>query len=205
MRLMRALLAHRGGASAAEFALVLPVLIAMTLGTVDMGRYMWEANQAKKATQYGARWAAVTTPVEGVLLTESFVGKTVGAVTLTQGDFIPASALGTITYTDSACTCAPGPCLSGGTSHNSTAFNAIVTRMQLVDPRVDASEVQVIYQGSGLGFAGDPNGADISPLITVRISGRQYSPITAFLLASVNMPDFRTTLTAEDLDGADSN
>lgn len=201
---MRILFSDRSGASAAEFALVLPLLMILTLGTIDVGRYMWEANEAKKATQYGARWAVVTDPVEGALLTESYVGKTIGGVTLTQGDVIPAAGLGEITCTSTACSCT-GACLTAASSHNSAAFNAIVARMQLMDPRVTPAEVRVRYSGSGLGFAGDPNGADVSPIVTVGITGRQFRPVTAFLLTTVNMPDFRTSLTAEDFSGSDSN
>lgn len=188
---------NRGG-SAAEFALVLPLLMILTLGTIDFGRYMWEVQQAKKAAQYGARFAVVTSPVESELLDESYVGVAVGGVTLTQGDVIPAAALGEIVCDDTSCTCT-APCLSGGTDYDAAAFDAIVGRMQLIDPRVVDTEVEVTYRGSGLGFAGDPNGADIAPLVTVAITGRQFTPITTFLLASVNMPDVRVTLTAEDL------
>ncbi len=204
MNAFRSLLADRGGAGAAEFALLLPLLMILTLGTIDAGRYMWEVNEAKKATQYGARWAVVTNPVEGALITESFVGKSVGAVTLTQGDNIPAAALGTITCTQSSCTCT-GACLSTGTSHNAAAFDALVARMQLMDPRITPAQVRVSYSGSGLGFAGDPNGPDVSPIVTVSLTGKSFTPVTTFLLATVNMPDFRTSLTAEDLSGSDSN
>lgn len=206
------LLRDRGGASAAEFALVLPLLMILTLGTIDFGRYMWEVNQAKKAAQYGVRWAVVTDPVEGAIATESFLNKSVGGVTLTQGDPIPAGALGTITCNNASCTCTTPPCLATATNYQAGSFAAIVQRMQAVDPRVDAAEVEVIYEGSGLGFAGDPNGADVSPLVTVRIkdaandgTGRDFLPISFMLLGAVDMPDVRATLTAEDLSGSDSN
>ncbi|MBB3764690.1 TadE/TadG family type IV pilus assembly protein [Sphingomicrobium lutaoense] len=202
--MIHALLRDRNGASAAEFALLLPLLMILTLGTIDAGRYMWEVNEAKKATQYGARWAIVTDPVEGALITENFVDKSVGGVTLTQGDNIPAAALGTITCTNVSCTCT-GACLASASAYNGAAFNALVQRMQLMDPRITPAQVRVSYSGSGLGFAGDPNGPDISPIVTVSLSGKTFTPVTTFLLATVTMPDFRTSLTAEDLSGSDSN
>jgi hypothetical protein len=45
-------------------------------------------------------------------------------------------------------------------------------------------------------------------LVTVKIgtpTALQFRPITAFLLAAMNMPTFTTSLTAEDLRGSDSN
>ena len=45
------------GATAAEFAMVLPIVILFLLGTIDVGRLMWTWNKAEKATQFGARYA----------------------------------------------------------------------------------------------------------------------------------------------------
>jgi hypothetical protein len=46
-------------------------------------------------------------------------------------------------------------------------------------------------------------------LVTVKIGAPAtplpFTPITSFLLTTMNMPSFTTTLTAEDLSGADSN
>ena len=54
---MRRLLRDRTGSGAAEFSLVLPLLILLLLGMIDTGRYMWEYNRAEKATQMGARFS----------------------------------------------------------------------------------------------------------------------------------------------------
>src|SRR3546814_1343600 len=43
--------------SAAEFALVLPLLLIFLLGIIDVGRLMWTWNRAEKATQMGVRYA----------------------------------------------------------------------------------------------------------------------------------------------------
>ena len=42
---------NRSGASAAEFALVLPILLILLLGIIDAGRWLWTYNRAEKATQ----------------------------------------------------------------------------------------------------------------------------------------------------------
>ena len=197
---MRRLLHDMRGASAAEFALVLPLLMLLLFGMIDTGRYMWEHNQAEKATQMGARMAVVTDVVANDLAAVNYVG--VGG--LTQGDRIPASALGVLTCTSAtACVCTTAPCPS--LTRNGPAFAAIVARMRLMKPDIVASNVSISYQGSGLGYAGDPNGMEIAPLVTVSLTGVQFQPLSLLMLTHTTMPDFATTLTAEDSVGSQSN
>jgi hypothetical protein len=184
---------ERGGA--AEFALILPLFILFFVGLIDAGLFFYEVNRGEKATQIGARMAVVTNPVAPGLGTESYVGATVGGVTLTQGDRIPAAALGTIT-------CNNGGCSSFG--HDPAAFALLLTRMQQIMPRIQASNLVVEYRGSGLGYAGNPNGMDISPLVTVRLTGLTFAP-TMLFGAQLNLPDFAYTLTMEDGQGTGSN
>ena len=56
-----------------------------------------------------------------------------------------------------------------------------------------------------MGFAGDTNGMELSPLVTVELTGLQFKPITSLTLATIQMPSFETTLTAEDSVGSVSN
>ena len=77
--------------------------------------------------------------------------------------------------------------------------------MQRMKRNITANNVRVSYRGSGLGYAGDPNGMEIAPLVTVELTGMQFRPITSFLFATIYLPAFRTTLTAEDSAGSQSN
>jgi len=198
---MRRLAFDRSGATAAEFALVLPLLLLLIFGIIDGSRFIWEYNRAEKATQVGARVAVVTNAIPSGLAAANYVG--VGG--LTQGDPIPVSALGTLSCTRTVCTCiGTGTCPSPGTI-NSVDFDRIVTRMQNMKPDIAAANVLVEYRGSGLGYAGDPNGMEIAPLVTVKLTGLQFTPITSLLLATITMPAFLTTLTAEDSAGSQSN
>jgi Flp pilus assembly protein TadG len=199
--MMRRLRLDRSGASAAEFAMVLPLLILFIFGIIDGGRYLWEVNKAEKATQAGARVAVVTDALDSGLSDENYVDGT-----LTQGDVIPASALGELKCDSSGCNCESGTCPTVDQPDDYTdRFNRIVTRMSYMKPDIDAVDVTVSYRGSGLGFAGDPNGMDIAPLVTVELDNVMFRPLVLFGAAEFELPAFRTTLTAEDSSGSQSN
>src|SRR3546814_5718143 len=67
MRLLTRLARSSSGATAAEFAMVLPLLLIFLLGIIDVGRLMWTWNRAEKATQMGVRFAVVADMVPGNL------------------------------------------------------------------------------------------------------------------------------------------
>jgi Flp pilus assembly protein TadG len=204
--MIRRLIHDRSGASAAEFAIVLPLLLVLILGIIDAGRWLWTVNQAEKATQMGARFAVVGNPV-----TSAVAASYLGVGGLTQGDPIPASDFGKIRCTGTGsmssvtatCNCTTTPCPSGVDSNS--AFKNIVQRISLFLPGIQPSNVTVEYSSSGLGYAGNPNGADLSPLVTVKLSGVEFVPITSMLLATIPLPTVTTSLTAEDLSGSQSN
>jgi Flp pilus assembly protein TadG len=196
------LLRSERAASAAEFALVLPLFLLLLFGIVDSGRFMWEYNQAEKATQMGVRYAVVTDPVLNGLYTYSF--SISGGIP--QGSAVPTTSFNTATCDNSTCSCSPGGGFCSATSRNATAFTNLVTRMSYMYPQIAASNVQIQYKNVGLGFAGDPDGPDVSPLVTVSLTGLQFHPITCLVFAcSISMPDFRAGLTLEDATGTESN
>ncbi|WP_232366589.1 TadE/TadG family type IV pilus assembly protein [Alteripontixanthobacter muriae] len=190
--------------TAAEFALVLPLLLLLTLGTIDVGYYAYRINEAEKATQIGARWAAVTDPLAKEIASTNYTNTFVGTDIILQGEPIPAGALGKISCTSVGCTCVTSPC--PGTTFDPASFSALSTRMKQIWPGLEDRNIRVDYSGSGLGFAGDPNGPDIAPLITVRLADMTYNSIALSPLGvSANLPDFAYSITAEDSAGTSSN
>jgi len=202
MTILHRLLRSEQAASAAEFALVLPLLLLLLFAIIDAGRFMWEFNEAEKATQTGARYAVVTDPVLNGLYTYSF--SISGGIA--QGTAVPTSSFDTATCGSSTCSCLPGGGFCSATSRNATAFTNLVTRMSKIYPQINANNVQIQYKNVGLGFAGDPDGPDVSPLVTVSLTGLQFHPLTCLVFAcSITMPDFRAGLTLEDAAGTESN
>jgi len=188
-------------ASAAEFAMVLPLLILLLFGIIDVGRFFYELNENEKATQMGARLAVVTDPVSTGLVQASFI-----AGTVKSGDLIPAASLGTVTCTSTSCACT-GTCPGGfSTARNAAAFTNIVTRMQRMNPLIQPANVEVLYTGSGFGYAGPADtDMDIEPQVTVRLKDMRFSPIALLNFAGWNLPAASATLTAEDSSGSVSN
>ncbi|AIT78904.1 TadE/TadG family type IV pilus assembly protein [Novosphingobium pentaromativorans] len=200
------LVRNENGASAAEFALVLPILLIALIGTIDVGLYAWNINQAEKATQTGARWAVATDMVASGLKTYSFAVS--GGVP--QGTVVDQTAFPGVTCqsngTTASCTCASGGTCSFPLTADNAAFTRLVTRMAQIDGDITASNVVVTYAWSGLGFSGDPNGPDVAPLTTVSLRNMTYTPLTTLLFqVSVPLPSFAYALTMEDGSGTVSN
>lgn len=204
MKHPRRLLRDTRASSAAEFALVLPLLLIFLFGMIDVGRLMWTWNRAEKATQIGVRYAVVTTMVPGGLETYSFA--TSGGIP--QGDPIPLASFGGASCSSTSCTCNTGATCPTLTPYRGQAFTNIVGRMRLFMPEIAASNVRVDYGYSGLGYAGDPNGPDVAPVVTVRLlpGSVQFQPITLILFnTSIGLPSFSAALTMEDARGSRSN
>jgi Flp pilus assembly protein TadG len=202
LRTIRQLGTRCDGAIGAEFALVSPLLLLFLLGIIDVGRYMWEINQLEKATQMGARMAVVTDMVPTDLANMNF-----GAI-LGQGAQIPTSAFGSLHCDKPSgtvqCSC-DSNCSGIGMTANAVAFDAVVTRMAQIAP-IAASNVTITYTNSGLGYAGDPNGPDVAPIVTVRAHGVAFAPLIFELFgASTTLPAESASLTLEDASGTTSN
>ncbi|MEO7815117.1 MAG: TadE/TadG family type IV pilus assembly protein [Sphingomicrobium sp.] len=179
------------GATAAEFAMVLPLLLLFLLGMIDVGRYMWTLNKAEKATQMGARYAVVSDPVANVINADF-----VGDYGIPGGDAVPAATFGSATCTNSG-NCTVTGAASGASGRNGSAFDAIVTWMKYFNPEIQPSNVRIIYQNVGLGFSGDPAGPDVAPLTTVELTRLTFQPLI-FFGGSVNLPVVKASLTLED-------
>ena len=206
MTMVARFLRDRKAASAVEFALVAPLVFLFIFGMIDAGRYMWQVNQAEKATQMGVRYAVATDPVATPLTSYSF------AVTdaATAGLPVPTANFDTATCDNSSCTCTSTTgnfCtqVNNAANYNATAFSNIVAQVRKRFRPVTASNVVVDYRNIGLGFAGNPTGADVAALVTVKLSGVHFHPIMFFGGGTINLPTIQSSLTLEDASGNYSN
>lgn len=192
---MHRLLSDCRAATAVEFALVTPVLLMFLLGIIDTGRLMWTWNRAEKATQLGVRQAVVIDPVASGLASYSYaISGGIG-----QGDVVPQSAFGGVECDATACAClgeGGGSC-PFGTAWDAKSFAALVTAMSGIMSEIGASNVVVDYRYSGLGFAGDPNGPDVAPLVTVSLRNLTFRPVILLGAVTFSLPSFSATLTME--------
>lgn len=193
-------------ASAAEFALVAPLLILFLFGIIDVGRFMWEWNTAEKATQMGVRFAVVTDIVPSDLVDYDFttVAGVIQGAPVSDELFPGVSCTGT---EDSAsCTCNKEDSCDFDLGGDKDAFNNIVDRVSQIYGRVNPENVVIDYGPSGLGFAGNPYGSDVAPIVTVRLQGIQFQPILGQIFgATINIEGFASSMTMEDGAGFESN
>jgi hypothetical protein len=199
------------GSVLVEFAVLLPVIVIIVFGSVDLLYAFYQWNAAAKAVAIGARIAAVSDPVATGLNSLS------NRVVL-SGLSVPRGQMPSFTIAcngDTATCACSGTCIGmAGNSYNATAMNRIVfgrgslscvdatsiyaTGMCDVLASIKPANVVVTYQQTGLGFAGRPGG----PLPTITVALQKMTFQFFFLEAlgiKIAMPAMTTTITAEDL------
>lgn len=185
-----------GGGPMMEFTAVFMLLVLLTGGIVDFGVAMWQWNSAEKATQIGVRIAVISNPVVEELGTWTCDTNLIKLGTPCTDP--NAATFGSISCTSTACS---GTGSLSGNTYDSAAFNTIVSRMQTVYARIQPTNVVVEYNDVRLCYAGKRTPC---PAVTVKLTGLTFDFIMLnwLLPSTITMPDFRATLTAEDMSSA---
>jgi hypothetical protein len=78
--------------------------------------------------------------------------------------------------------------------------------MILMAGYLNRSNVTIRYDNSGLGYAGDPNGPDVAPIVTVSAANVSFNPLIGqFFGINLRFPVVSASLTLEDGQGSFSN
>jgi Flp pilus assembly protein TadG len=205
------------GGPLVEAAIVVPIFLIFSLGSVDYlyAFYQWTA--ATKAVEVGARLAAVSDPVASGLTGTTNIAQSATSATVLEGDPMPDFELTCNDAGSGACTCTRGSC-GAFTGYSASAMNTIVYGRGIATKCDDATSyynagmcdilkqitpanVKVVYSQTGLGFAGRAAGP--VPTITVSLQGLTYQFIFLKGLpgfsGGITMPPFSTTITGEGL------
>ncbi len=215
----RRLWGDEAGGALVEASVLIPILFVFLLGSVDFLYAFSQWTAATKAAQVGARLAAVSDPVAIGLTGSTNIAKSaVNGTTVFTGDVMPDFQVTCNDGGSGACSCTRGTCTGMG-SYSTAAMNTILfgrgssacddatsyytAGMCDIFPSITAANVRIVYDQTGLGFAGRSAG----PVPTIAVSLQNMTFQFFFLnglmgLANLAMPPFTTTITGESLSSA---
>lgn len=207
MKSVRQLVRDTRGSNTVELAIVLPALLLFTFAIIDFGRLLFDINGAHKAAQLGADLAITRDPIArpikdhfrcNVPSNLSLIGQSCRA---SDGTLRPECNFGTVVCTSTGCMAGGTNYTLGSTQASAEVFNAILTQMRIGLPRLQATDIEVTYKASDLGFVGRP-----VPVAEVSVAVRNvpFSFIAMPASAIIDMEDLvipaqTVTLTSEDL------
>lgn len=188
-------LKDESGTTIVEFSIIAVLLMVLTFGVMDTGYALWQWNNAEKATQIGVRLAAVSNPVANGLGTFDC-----GTSTIVPG--MSCTNTGALTFGTITCSGKTQTCDNASYPFSTAEATRVLQRMQRIFPQVKMENLVFQYEDLRLAFAGRR-----SPVasVTVRMVNLTFNFIVldAFLgTGPIPMPDFRATLTTEDLNSA---
>ena len=71
----------RSGNTAVEFAMILPIFLAVVFGMIEFGRLLWIRNTMEYAAETAARWGGVNTSKTNAEIAAYATGKLIGVDT----------------------------------------------------------------------------------------------------------------------------
>ncbi len=206
------------GAVLVEVSILLPIIITVLCGSIDLLYAFYQWNAAAKAVEVGARIAAVSDPVAIGL--NNLSNQVVLSGLVRSGQRMPSFKI-TCDGSTETCKCV-GTCAGiAPNSFNTAAMNRIIfgrgstsctdatsyytSGMCDIFPAITPANVRIVYIQTGLGYAGRPGGP--VPSITVALQNLhfQFFFLSYLLGANIPMPAMTTTITAEDLCSGGAN
>lgn len=202
VKLVQNFLKDETGVSMVEAMLTIPIVMILVGAMIEFGVMMNQFSQTAKATQIGARLAAVSDPIAPAALMANLTSDYPSS---SEGDPAPDP----ITSPRSAvCGAGATPCdatelnrlLTGGDGDCFSTSNGIRGICD-VAPFIGAENIRVSYHRSGLGYIGRPDG----PVTTVTVETRNLTFDFLILdriiraLTNIAIPAHPVSITSEDL------
>ena len=217
------------GNALVESTIVIPILLLLVLGTIDVTYMFYEWALANKAAYLGARTAIVSNPVATGITTFTYTS-TAGQYCFNQTTLQPDPTADCPFVPNWVnCTGASG---SGGSCDNGYTFTdaapyhpftTIFSRMQAIFPRLQRQNVTVSYQTNGLGFVGDTatpglmSGLPMNVKVSINCMTHQFYFLSALMKwvfptpvgcpnapKQPSIPTFASTLQSEDMDSSNN-
>lgn len=184
------LLRREDGAAMVEGALILPVLILLLFGLMEISLYFWNANLASKAVQLGLRRAIVSDAVAvGPGLDRGgseayWEGLTPGLRCFPAGNAAgPCPQFSVQCDLKTGCRCISGAC---GFQFAAARLGPILRAMQAVLPSVRPENVRIAYATNGLGYVGRPLPVPVD--VTVSLLDMRYETLLLGDLMGPRLP-----------------
>lgn len=201
---VRRFAADTSGTTLVELAIVIPTLLLLVLGTIEIGRLGYTAAMAQKATELAVRTAAVRPAVC------ADVPQTIEPVIVDASEDPPR--FGTLCRGNNACAAPATPEAICTLAENNTSADEIwQTIAPLLPPTATRANVQMRYTfDPDLGFLGGP----YTPIVTVELVDFEFRFITPLgdladlatggpaseIPRAITFPNMSASLPAEDLD-----
>ena len=181
------------GVALAEALIVFPIMTLAVAVCMEFTFVMYQWNSAAKAMQLGVRRLIVSDPVTtGNLFRDTFASDPTKG-----GELIPADSTVKL-----VCGANAAPCDADMLDWllDGAGAGTMWRGLNAYYPSIEASDIRVTYERSGLGYHGRPTG----PVVTVRlemVAGPTNLLFLGFFLdiASFTFPPFTVTATSEDL------
>lgn len=180
----------------------MPIVLIVLAAMFEFGALMFQWNMTVKATQIGARLAAVSTPLVGDVAYDAVMSGDFG--TIIEGEPVPPGTPSISCGADGPACDPPAAMMrlfTGGDGICGEVSENSVIGMCDVAPFLGVENVRVTYQRSGLGYVGRPFG-QIST-VTVEVVDQTFdfflldSLIPA--LGNIPIPAHPAAITSEDL------
>ncbi len=187
-KILRPLRTNTSGAALSEFALILPALLLLIFGVLEIGYLSWQFQQGSIASKRAVRIAATRALIVPGSIADCGPSQPVTSVAGTRCSEIADYSLW-------------ATCNGDGTGDAACGADIprIAQEVAGFYPAVEPEDIQIEISGAGLGFVG--MGRPV-PLITVRFVNVQYNFIALGALADlagIQMPDMSASAPGEDL------